>query len=62
MSQNLGETIPIRRVKRRLRKERAAILVAIFLLIVTGITYVIDYGQDKTGLPIYQVYQVQLSA
>lgn len=48
MAQNSNATIPSRRAKRRLRKGRAAILVAIVLLLVTGITYAIFAGDSKT--------------
>ena len=47
MAQNLDETIPQHKVKRRLRKGRAAILVAVFLLVITGITYAIFSEDDS---------------
>nr|WP_249030683.1 LCP family protein [Sporomusa acidovorans] len=49
MVQNLNEMIPRRKVKRRLKKGRAAILVAIVLLIVTGISYAL-FSEDSQSV------------
>ncbi|WP_371371907.1 LCP family protein [Sporomusa aerivorans] len=46
MAQNSNKTLPGQ--KRRLRKGRAALLAAIFLLIVTGITYAIFAEEDNS--------------
>ena len=46
MAQNSHETIPSRRAKRRLRKGRAAILLAFVLCIIMGITYAI-FSEDS---------------
>jgi polyisoprenyl-teichoic acid--peptidoglycan teichoic acid transferase len=47
MAQNSNKTIPNQRANRRLKKGRAALLVAVFLLIVTGITYAIFDGDSS---------------